>query len=186
MGVYMEKKIGSHSIFVWKMDNISTFEQEVKAYVETTYKGEATALITPQILKVIDGYFKRGFRYFAFDITELSTKTVSKEAIAYEFESKAAYFPLVISQIGGVGDTNIDLIVMTPSAINSSTYNPDTNITNVRIMLNGKGTVPFTNKELNALDPKLSNLFEGNDNVQVRNLLITGPINSFAQDFIAK
>jgi len=194
LGVFMTAKIGSHNIFVWKMDDINTFESEVKAYVETTYQGKATALITPQILNVVKDYHRRGFRYFAFDITMLNKDLTTKEAIAYHFKSKAAYFPLVISQIGGTGDTFIDLVVMTPGKINTSSYGvatPENNFkTNnpkgIDVTLNGKGTVPFSNQELHSLDAKLSKLFGGKDNIQVRNIQISGTINGFKKDFICK
>lgn len=194
LGVFMTAKIGSHNIFVWKMDDISRFEEEVKAYVETTYKGKATALITPQILGVVKDYHQRGFRYFAFDITMLSKDLSTKEAIAYHFKSKAAYFPLVISQIGGVGDTFIDLIVMTPGKITSTSYEVATaengfkanNPKGIEATLNGKGSVPFNNAELRSLDEKLSTLFKGGSDVQVRNIQISGVINGFGKDFICK
>ena len=188
LGVFMETKIGSHNIFVWKMDNIDHFAKDVKAYVENKYDGKATALITPQILEVVKGYHDRGFRYFAFDITMVDGNDFkTKEAIAYKFQSTNLYFPLVISKIGGKGSTLVDIVALTPDTLAF----PDNGLTLMtpenregQVMLNGKGTVLFEKSEVKVLDDNLAGFTQAWPQIRARNFLIRGPIDGFNKDFI--
>jgi hypothetical protein len=183
----MTKKIGSHNIFVWEMEDISTFKDDVCAYIAQTYNNEATALVTDKALQVIKGYHDRGFRYFAFDLTEVKKEAATKEAIAYRFQSTFAYYPLAISSIGGTGHGLIDLIVMTPGSINlGGAFEQGKE--EFPIIVKGKTTVDFTMNEVKDLDPHLAGVFDGNNlgSVRVRNFLIEAEdIGKFKSDFIA-
>jgi len=192
-GVIMTAKIGPHNIFVWEMEDISTFEEDVAGYIGELYGDEVTALFTDKTLEIIKGYHDRGFRYFAFDITEVKKDASTKEAIAYRFQSPYAYYPLAISGIGGTGHGLIDLIVMTPGSINlggalegvkSGESGPNIDF----FVHRGDVTVDFTLNEIKGLDPQLAGVFDesGLNSVRVRNFLFnTSNIGGFEKDFIA-
>jgi hypothetical protein len=186
-GVIMTAKIGSHNIFVWEMEDISTFKDDINAYIAETYKdveGGAAAHITEKTLQIIKGYHDRGFRYFAFDLTEVKKNASTKEAIAYRFQSKFAYYPLAISGIGGTGHGLIDLIVMTPGSINLS-GSFEKGKEEVPVIVKGNTAVDFTMAEVKGLDPSLD-VFGGLNSVRVRNFLIEAQdIGTFKNDFIA-
>jgi len=198
-GVIMATKIGSHNIFVWEMEdtfNELAFQEDIVAHIADVYGNignEVTALFTNKTLEVIKGYHDRGFRYFAFDITEVKNEVSTKEAIAYRFHSPYAYYPLAISGVGGTGHGLIDIIVMTPGAINlggalqgvtSGGSGPNIDL----FVHRGNATVDFTMNEVRQLDPSLAAVFDGSglNSVRVRNFLFnTGNIGGFTNDFIA-
>ncbi|HBT76014.1 MAG TPA: hypothetical protein DEB39_03615 [Planctomycetaceae bacterium] len=184
-GVMMTKKIGSHNIFVWEMEDISTFKDDVVAYIADKYDNKATALVTDETLKVVKGYHDRGFRYFAFDLTQVDGKPATKEAIAYRFKSTFAYYPLAISAIGGTGHGLIDLVVMTPGDIHlRGAFEPGKE--EAEIFVKGNTSVDFSLNEIRELDPKLAEVFGNLQQVRVRNFLFeTKNIGSFKSDFIA-
>lgn len=188
-GVVMHKKIGSHNIFVWELDNIDTFKEEVTAYVAEKYNNTATALITDKTLKTVKRYFEQGFRYFAFDLTEVDTKESTKEAIAYRFKTTSVYYPLAISAIGGTGRSYVDLVVMTPGKIAlSKDFEQEAKLKNVTVRVIGNTSVDFTMDEVRSLDPKLSKIFDHNklNSVTVRNFTFAiGDIGDFNADFRA-
>lgn len=191
-GVIMTQKIGSHNIFVWEMEDIGTFKDEVSAYVAQKYNNGATALITDKTLQIVKGYHDRGFRYFAFDLTLVDKTASTKEAIAYRFHSTFAYYPLAISGIGGTGHGIIDLVVMTPGAINlRGAFEQGRE--EASIIVKGRtgsfsGTVDFSMDEVREIEPKLAEVFRsgGQHSVRVRNFLIEAEdIGQFKSDFIA-
>jgi hypothetical protein len=187
-GVFMTQTIGSNNIFVCELDNINTFKEEVIAYVADKYNNEATALITDKTVKTIQQYFDQGFRYFAFDLTEVGTEQTTKEAIAYRFKSKFAYYPLAISAIGGTGHSLIDFIVITPGAINlAGAFEQGKE--QAKPMVKANMSVNFTLNELKQLDPKLADAFKdsGLSSVKVRNFLIEADDigKTFTKDFQA-
>jgi hypothetical protein len=184
-GAVLTKKIGSHNIFVWELDNIQTFKEEVTAYVAEKYNNGATALITDEYLQTIKKYFDRGFRYFAFDLTEVRAENTTKEAIAYRFKSKFAYYPLAISAIGGTGAGLVDLIVMTPGQINlRGAFTKDKEQSKISVL--GNTSVNFTLDEVKKLDPKLAAVFGNLSEVTVRNFMTsTKNIGTYTDDFIA-
>ena len=194
-GVMMTAKIGSHNIFVWEMEDISKFKDDVCNYIADVYGGEATALVTDKALEIVKRYHDRGFRYFAFDLTEVKKEGSTKEAIAYRFQSTFAYYPLEISGIGGTGGGLIDLIVMTPGNINLDGALKDAKkdaerhvIPNGYFYLLGDRTVDFKMDEVKALDPSLSGVFDGSglNSVRARDFLIRADdIGAFKQDFVA-
>jgi len=187
-GVIMETKIGSHHIFVWEMDDISTFEEDVNAYIVATYGEDVAALVTPKALEIIKGYHTRKFRYFAFDLTLVKKEeSTTKEAIAYRFHSEYLYYPLAISGIGGTGFGKIDLVVMTPGDINvKGALEQEGNSENVQYYYPGVG-VKFTMDEVKALDPALSGVFgDRREPVNARNFILnTRDIGGFKDDFVA-
>jgi hypothetical protein len=144
-------------------------------------------LITDKTLKTIKKYFDRGFRYFAFDLTEVGTTPSTKEAIAYTFKSKFAYYPLAISAIGGTGRTTADLIVMTPGSVNlGGAFEKGKEQAKLRLI--GNKTVDFSLDELRGLEPRLAKTFEPIrvNSVKVRNFwIVSEDISSFTDDFTA-
>ena len=184
MGVVLSKKIGSHNIFIWEIESKNDFQGKVQSYISDHYGGKAAALISSNTLKVIDQYVKEGFRYFAFDLTLVEDEYSTKEAIAYRFESAYAYFPLRISQVGGVGETAVDLIVLTPMGEKKLTFSSRSAIQGD---YSGLGhffaQAPFSSKDLNDIDPSLSKLF-GNQTVYGRRITFrSNKIDSFQNDF---
>lgn len=185
----MHKKVGSHEIFVWRIDANENFKNAVMTYVRKKFKGKLVIKFTKEMEDVINSYFKRGFRYFAFDLSHVEEANTTREAIAYHFKSRFVYFPLVISQIGGTPGTTtfVDLIIMTPGRItmkpiptNKGNVISDDNLYVVR-----KQSVKFTLDEIKDLDPSLAKVLRSYPEVTVRNIILKGDLVGFQNDFMA-
>lgn len=186
-GGYFIEPVIPHNIFVLKLDNIQTFNNEVNAYIAYKYSGKAAPLIDMKTEKIIGEYIKRGFRYFAFDLTEVHQKQLYK-TILYRFKSTSVYYPLQISGIGGTStSTAVDLIVITPDLIEVTcgAVKIGDGVNDVRVI--GMKTVEFTQSEVVDLDKALATVFKrGETSLKVRNFYFDGTLNGYNSDFIAK
>jgi hypothetical protein len=175
----LEAKIGTHNIFVWKLDKPEDFSNQVRAYIKKRYHGKADALVTETTEKVIKYYFKIGFRYFAFDLAFMTEKPQTKVAIAYRFESKYVYYPLVVSRIGGKGKTKVTLAVFTPGMLHYFKGLPDK-----QIKVFGDKSVDLTAADLKPIDPAMAKLM-GKGQFKGRIFEISGDMTKFKGDVMA-
>ncbi|MBR5711750.1 MAG: hypothetical protein IKX40_13415 [Thermoguttaceae bacterium] len=185
MGVIFEKKIGAHNIFVWELDNIETFKKEVNAYIAYRYNFTAAPLIDKKTEQTIGEYFKRGFRYFAFDLTEVKKEGADKVAISYRFKSERAYYPLQISAVGGTTtDTDVELIIISPREL---ALTGAVKVGDKGFSWTGNRSVNFTMAEVQGLDPQLAKVFGNSSaNVTAREYIFSGTLNKFKNDFTAR
>ncbi len=189
--VVKETKIGPHNIFVWYLEDVEKFQEDVQAWVAERFESEAAALITDETVDVLQYYFEKGFRYFAFDLTEVGNLS-TKQAIAYTFRSNHVFFPLVISRIGGSDAiTTVDLIIMTPEkitfngAINEIIREDERMTADNQATLVRNGSVKFSIEEIEDLDPSL-NVFDDNlSEATVRNIRFYRKLNGFTKDLTA-
>ena len=177
-----------HSAWVWKIEDIPSFEQSLHHYLVSCYNGKAAPFITKEALDVVRNYFDRGFRYFAFDLSLVhEDRFTSKEAIVYHFRSKSVYFPLVISKIGGTGKTRVDMVILTPGNLTRSPFyqigTKDNDFQGPAQLL-GNGTVDLSKEEFSALDKSIAEFFKSYNTIKARNIQISGQINSFDNDFL--
>ncbi|MBR0224916.1 MAG: hypothetical protein IJL92_02530 [Thermoguttaceae bacterium] len=177
-------KIGVHSVFVMEIESKDDFLSKVQYSIANFYNNKAAAVITPDALKVVEQYLKEGFHYFAFDLTFVDDEYSTKEAIAYRFESSYIYFPLRISQVGGVGDTFVDLVVLTPMGEKKLTFSSRSGIDGRDGSLGTKFVrEPFSSKDLADIDASLPSLF-GNQTVYGRRITFRSyKIDGFQNDF---
>ena len=184
IGSVFTTKIGVHSVFVMDIESKDDFLSKVQYSIANFYNNKAAAVITPDALKVVEQYLKEGFRYFAFDLTFVDNEFSTKEAIAYRFESQYLYFPLRISQVGGVGDTVVDLTVLSTLGDKKMTFTKRSGVS---------GSYPglttffapesFSSTDLADIDASLPSLF-GNQTVYGRRILLrTHRIDGFQNDF---
>jgi hypothetical protein len=178
-GLQLETIIGPHRIFVWKVKDRTEFANDVQSYIRKISRGKAAALFTADTIKVLDEYFDRGHRYFAFDVIDMSLGEVSeKRAIAYHFNAKNLYYPLRVSQSGGTGETRISLAVFTNGRKHKFAGLPFKQVTRV-----GDQTVSVTSEELDSIYPALAKLM-GKEGADARIWEINGALDSFSHDLI--
>lgn len=186
--VVLEKKIGAHNIFVWRVDNPKEFNSKVQAYARKRFGNHAAALFTKKTEKVIQDYFRRDFKYFAFDLCIMEAQSAEKMAIEYHFESKFVYYPMVVGEGLGNGHTRVELAVFTPpEGVNTNVGKltfADKDNKNGDIMTLGKKSVMVTHKELNRLHPGMARLF-GEKDVRARIWVIEGKLDQFRGDVMA-
>jgi hypothetical protein len=179
-GLQLEKKIGPHTIFVWRVDTRKEFASDVQSYLKKRFRGKAAALFTSDTYKVLDEYFGRGYRYFAFDVIDMSRSDLSeKRAIAYEFDTNYLFYPLRVSQSGGTGTTKVSLAVFTKGR-----WNYLKGLTADQLKREGEKTVNITAQELREIDSGLSRLMGGQAGYG-RIWELNGDLDKFSHDLIA-
>ncbi len=182
LGIFMEKTIGAHNIFVWRIDDPKEFEGRVQRYVLKRFGKGARAHLTPRMLKVMGSYYKRGFRYFAFDMVLMGTSNTTKEAIGYHFESGGAYYPLVISSAAATGRTLVDMVVFSKGELT-----PVRKVEGAkRMRVLGNRSVPISYAELAGVDRRMAGLFERGAVLRGRIIQIEGNLQDFKTDFAAR
>jgi hypothetical protein len=175
----LEAKIGTHNIFVWELDRPEDFAGQVRSYIKEKYNGVADAVITPEAEQTVKYYFDQGFRYFAFDLAFMPDQRETKVAIAYRFESPYVYYPLVISRIGGVGATQVNLVVFSPSALHHFK-----GLAHERIEVFGNRTIDLVGDDIRGIDAEMAELM-GDQPFKGRIFEIAGQLNEFDGDLMA-
>jgi hypothetical protein len=181
------EEVASFTVLVLDAKNIDSFEKEVNSYIQRFYEHKICIYFQPNELKVIKNYCDQGFRYFALDIAPLLTRPVTKQPILFHFKSKFVYYPLAINAIGGTGRGTIDLFVITPSFINlGGAFEQGKEQAKLRLI--GNKTIDFSLAELRELEPRLTKMFEPNEEnrIKVRNFwIVSEDIGTFTKDFVA-
>jgi len=109
--VVERKQIGAHDVSVVHVLG----QRRFVAWVEDYLKKDAVDNPTiPAALKhVVADYLHDDFKWFAFNVVELGTDEVSKEALQYRFQTRFAYYPLRITRTEQ-GETSIKLLMLSP------------------------------------------------------------------------
>ncbi len=184
--VLIERTIGAHNIFVWRIDSAEDFARKVQEYVRRRFGARAVAVFSKDTERVVKEYYRDGYRYFAFDLlAETDQEHSEKVAIEYHFESPFVYYPLRDSQSGGGGETRVELVVFTDAqGVNANkgkvTFADEEN-RNGDILTLGKTSVTVTGQEVEKLHPGMARLFDGRD-VRGRIWVLRGPLAGFNGD----
>ena len=175
-------RIASYHVFVLNIDVMDTLVSEIKNYIDQVYSRDVLVDISPEEMAILQSYWDRGFRYFAFDISVLSDQPTCKMPLMFHFQSPQVYFPLHVGAIGGTGETLVDLIVLTPDKIVLSGAVKDEDV-----ILVGNTIVNIELSELETIQPAIVEFFRKNGctSVLIRTFLIEGKTDQFKGDFTA-
>jgi len=192
LGLVLEKKIGAHEIFVWKIDSFADFVEKIQHHINVRYKGKVVPLIPKDLKRIMETYVKNGYEYFAFDLVPETGEKVTKQTILYQFETpkNELFYPLVISQSGGKGMTEVDLLIVSDKE--TLTFGDDT----VKTMISGQfknkyekyAKAKLTHEQVASIDPDLKNMFKADDHLYARwyTTKAKTDIRSFKADFRLK
>ncbi|MCA9106430.1 MAG: DUF2330 domain-containing protein [Planctomycetales bacterium] len=166
------KRIGAHDISVTHVLDSERFVEWAERFLE---ENNADEVHIPEALKeVVEEYLDDGFEWFAFDVVDLGTETVTKDAILYRFESRRLYYPLRITR-AETGETKVRLLVLTPDLVEL----PRGPELSVRLV---ERPVDVTRRELEQLDPDLFDLLRTRTRTKLRIWETEGELSSFQQD----
>lgn len=172
----LEAKIGAHNIFVLKGESVEDLEKQIQDYISKRFGGEAEGAIGDNTRDVLKDYIDRDFQYFAFDLIDSNEEEEIKVPIQYRFESEYCYYPMVVSKIGGTGETEVSIVAFTSGEL---TQHAPTALTFEEVTK--EESVEFTADELQTLSPDIQALF-GDDGAVAREWSITGDMKSFKGD----
>lgn len=179
----IDVKIGAHNIFVLQVQDGSdvssmaaNIEAQIQDFISKRFGGEAEGLIGDSTRDIIEDYISRDFRYFSFDLIDSTTTEEIKVPIQYRFESEYCYYPMVISKIGGTGNTEVEIVAITQGSLNQRTE------TSLKFEdVESDESVTFSSNELLRLSPDIQKLFGANGAV-AREWYVEGDMKSFAGD----
>ena len=112
----------------------------------------------PNLVDGINGYIKRGYKYFAIDIIYIEKTTgMLIEPIIYEFKSEKIYFPMEISAITYTEDFRLHLFIITTHPLDKEffeEYGARNTAWPYEFI-----TASVTRYELDIIDSKLTKIF---------------------------
>lgn len=174
--VAFHKKIGAHDVSVTHVLAPQLFVDWVDDYLRKS--GVDNPTIPPELRKVVGEYLRDGFDWFAFNVVELDTETLTKEALQYRFKSHFLYYPLRITRTEK-GDTKVRLLVLSPRLVRL----PDLGRVKVELV---HEPVSVTRIELKDLDQDLYNFLKNYPHNLLRIWEIRGPLSQFQQDVVTR
>ena len=172
--VTFHERIGAHDISVTQALRKEGFIEWVESYLRQA--GVEKPDLSPEMEAIIGRYIARGYAWFVFDAVSLGTELRSNDALRYVFPSTRLFYPLEITSTGE-GDTEIELMVLTPEPLK---YFPE--LPHYRIKLDAE-IVEISRYELEMISKDLGQLMKGAS--RFRLWKISGNLAAFRQDLIA-
>ena len=172
--VTFHKKIGAHDVSVIRVLDSRRFTAWVEDYLKNA--GVENPVIPTPLRLVVKEYLEDGFEWFAFNVVELGTETVTKEAVQYRFDTRWVYYPLRITR-AEKGATTVRLIMVSPRLLRI----PDLRPAKVRLM---HQPVRMDSDELRYLDKDIYEFFGKRSSTLLRVWEIKGRLSGFKTDVI--
>jgi hypothetical protein len=173
--VTKREKIGAHDISVTHVLDGERFVQWAQKYLLD--QGVDQAKIPDGLKAVVEDYIADGYKWFAFDVVDLKTNVVTKDAIQYRFKTRWLYYPLRITR-AEKGETNVKLLVFTPRLVELPS-GPDLTVRLVH------RPIDVRRNELLTLDPDLHNLLRSRY-VKLRTWETQGQLSEFKSDILTR
>ena len=178
--VVSQKVIGAHDVTVVKVNSESDFSKWIDNFA--AQKSLEKKQITGEFKNGLMSYLKRNINYFAFDVVDLNETETTIKPLIYEFTSNYFYFPMLISGISEINNsqTNVNLFLIfnnnlkLPSQIWHGNYNYWVGDNGLDINL--------TNDELKSVSQDLVSLFTGD--VAVRSFKMNGKLSEINKDLM--
>ena len=174
--VTFHEKIGAHDVNVIRVVDARRFVGWVEDYLKNA--GVDNPSIPGPLKQVIGEYLDDGFQWFAFNVVELGSETVTKEAVQYRFGTRFLYYPLRITR-AEKGNTVVRLLVLSPRLVQM----PNSPALRVRLV---HRPVSITRSELRSLDEDLYHLLKNHSTLKLRTWEIKGPLSAFRRDVITR
>ena len=177
--VVERKLIGAHDLRTVELLDSKRFSAWVKK--EFSSKANGDLEIPESLLAVIDEYAKDGFRWFLFDIVDVTTRSAKKTPLKIRFKTSALYYPMRITRTEK-GWTKVSLSVLT-----NVLFNKEDCVGIPRDSIK----VPAKPREIPAakvhwIDPPIFELLGRPRSARLRTWEISGEIDSFKKDLLIR
>jgi len=152
--ITFHEKIGAHDLTIVKVNNSDSFLNWVKNF--TKEKGLEAKGISSEFQEGIKNYLKRGIVYFVFDVIEAGIKKESVKPLIYRFNSDSLYFPVLISGVSEIGESQAKIrafIVSNEEILDKGYWHP---------YWRGRFGFPveLSQEELKEVNEDIANLFD--------------------------
>jgi hypothetical protein len=168
--VTQHETIGRHEIAVTHVLNENGFCTWAEEYLRS--QGVDTPVIPDRLRTAIQGYLKRGFNWFVYDVVELSDTVHTNAPIQFRFKSDCVFYPLVITQTESL-KVKIRILVITPEYLREY---PELPRENIRVGLEefldpkriAEEMVILSRTDMHILSPEINELLDYRDGMKLR------------------
>lgn len=175
--VHFHEQIGAHDIAVAEVKDKDGFVEWVNNYLLDA-KVENPE-IPDDMKSIVEEYLKEDYKWFVFDVIDLSLQPKTNEAIQYRFKTDHLYYPLKISKTEA-GLTNVKLFVLTKDLLKDF---PGYDYDKVVLM---HDPVQIGVREVLSLSKEINQLFGSDNELLLRQWQLRGRLSAFDKDLIAK
>lgn len=202
-GVYgtigISAKVGVHDFVAIRLGSLAAkevrleLEKMLEQYLADRYGQNAVMpVVTRDLVNTVSRYRTGGYEWFILDLvvgkplespegSDSENGPPGKIPVLYRFKSRAVYYPLVISGVGGTGETKVDLAIFSRTLL--QIVNGPDNAHAVDI--GGEVTAKLRAEQLASIDEMLPAFLGGNDQqIKGRIMTIMGHLEHFDDDFI--
>ena len=162
--VVVSEQLGPHGITVVQVADVDKFIEWVREFFRKNALGKPA--VEEGLRQIVADYLKRDFKFFVFDVVEVSPGTKTVRPVVYRFRSPRLYYPMKVTNLyGGLGtvelltilpawtDVRFEAIVRKPAErASGSPQSPKPKFLS-------SNTVRLDRKEMASLHPAIPNLF---------------------------
>ena len=168
--ITLHERIGRHDIAVTHVLDEDGFSAWAEEHLRT--QGVDTPAIPARIRIAIQGYLKKEFTWFVYDVIDLETTVRTNDPIQLCFKSDCVFYPLVITQTEN-RKVDIQVLLLTSRFLESYPELPRSNIR----LLGQEGdteqsiedaTVVLVRQQTQELSPDIDALFGEADGIKLR------------------
>lgn len=174
--VVERKTIGIHHLQTVELHDAARFSE----WVKERFGGEGLVIPAP-LLEVIEEYAKDDYRWFLFDVIEVTKDESKKTPLRIRFKSDMLYYPMRITRTEE-GDTTVSLSVLTNVLFNKEDC---VGIPKEAIKVPVR-PVEILGTTVKWIDPPLYELLGRPQVAQLRTWEVSGEIDSFQKDILVR
>jgi len=177
--IVFHEQIGAHDVTIVKVDDLDEFIEWIKNFAND--RGLETKELSESFKDGLASYFKRGIKYFVFDVVEAGEDEESIEPLIYRFDSDFLYYPILISGISEIEESmsEINLFLITEKELEF----PLSPFSYRAGWFNDYGyPVLLSKSEIEEVSQQVASLFDGE--VQARKTSFYGKLNGITRDLM--
>jgi hypothetical protein len=175
--IVFHQMIGCHDIAVAEVKNRADFVNWVDDYLSSAHVENPK--IPDGMESTVGDYIKDGYKWFVFDIVDLSETPVTNEAIQYRFKTDELFYPLRICRTNA-GLANVELFVLSKDLLKDF---KGVDYDKVVLLLD---PVTIGTREVRSMSEEIDNMFHQNNELLFRIWQVRNRMSAFSKDLIAK
>ncbi len=175
--IAFHQMIGCHDIAIAQVKDRKEFVKWVDDYLASAHVENVK--IPNGMESTIGDYIKDGYKWFVFDVVDLSQTPVTNEAIQYRFKTDKLYYPLRITK-SNAGLSTIELFVLTKGLLKDF---KGIDYDKVVLLLD---PVTIGTREVRSMSEEIDIMFQRDNQLLFRIWQIRNRMSAFAKDLIAK
>lgn len=175
--IVFHQMIGCHDIAIAQVKDKKDFVKWVDDYLASAHVENPK--IPDGMESTIGDYIKDDYKWFVFDVVDLSQTPVTNEAIQYRFKTDELYYPLRVCR-ASAGLATVKLFVLTRGLLKDF---KGIDYDKVVLLLD---PVTIGTREVRSMSEEIDNMFHQDNELLFRIWQIRNRMSAFSKDVIAK